>query len=233
MADNCEVKNILNEKNNYERKLSSESTSFSVSQSETFFESNIVFNENEKNFEKINFFSGIENHFKNECPEKFFVYKNSKNYILKSELNNPKNFKKNQKNQNNGYQFPCCYFYYPFFRVFYPQPQYNNIQFNFCITKKKEEIKKNKDDEKTKIEDTEDNSSSNISTVIDNDDIIIEKDKKNNKKNYYHRNNRRQYNKYFFNNNNKYYNNINNKFSRKYNNGRNRNYNNNHFYDID
>ena len=230
LEDNLEVKNIPNEKNYYERKLSTESTSFSISQNETFFESNAVFTEKEKNFEKINFFSGIETYFKNECPEKFFEYKNSKNYILKSEFFNSNNSKSNLKNLNNAYQIPCCCFYYPCFGVFYPQQQYNNIQCNFYIVPKKDEEKKIKEDDKFK---TDSENPSNISPSTENNDIIIEEDKKYNKKNYYYRNNRRQYNKYSFSSNNKYYYNSNNKFNRRYNFGRNRFYNNTYFYDIE
>ena len=231
MEGNYEIKNISNEKNYHERKISTESTTFSVSQSENFIESNIIFTEKEKkNFEKINFFSGIENYFKNEFPEKFLEYKSSKNYILKSEFINSKNSGKNQENQNNGNQFPCCYFYYPFFGVFCPPQQYNNIQLNFYISQKKEEDKKIKENEDNK---TNDNTSSNTPINIDNNDILIEEDKKYNTKNYYYRKNRRQYNKYSFNNNYKYFNNNNNKFNRKYNNGRNRYYDNTYYYDID
>lgn len=206
MEENSKIENLSIK--TAERKMSSESTSISVSQNENVFENNYFTKNNKNDFSKlannnsksqeINYFSGVENHFRNEYPEKFVEYKMTKNYILKNNKNNE--IPKIQNITQNNYRLPFVYVYYPFYGFFYPQ-QYNNNQMNYYILQKKDNeqkenfINKKKDDEK--INNTDNDINSEKKNTNDNSDIIVEKEKRSYKKNYKYSNNYYYKNSYF------------------------------------
>ena len=140
-------------------------------------------NEEKNNEQDLDYFSGIENYFRKISPEKFIVYKNSRNFLPKKRrdmnqnvnygkkkdnlhLNDNYIFEKNQMS-NNIFQSVNNLFYYPINEncLYY---MYNNFYFNIFNfqsqsqkedTNKIEEKKeiKNKIEEKKEIEEIKTN----------------------------------------------------------------------------
>ena len=170
---NININNIIREENKIEyldidRKRSTDSTSFSISQieilsqnSESSYSNNIKENIHDIKDEKINYFSGIDNYFYKIMPDKFIDYKKTKNYLIKKEkdkegINNNSEKSKEIIDTNNGAKrndnklYPPVYgnmAYYSYNSFCYNYPFINIIRNANECKREKEEEEDEKDEE--------------------------------------------------------------------------------------